>query len=236
MELPNYSRQLMQQLHTLRKEGQFCDCTILVGDDPHRAHKLVLAASSLLFKSVLDGSDSISIDPAVVTSQEFSNLLEMVYTGKLPPGKHNLTRVIAAADSLQMFDVAVSCKNILTSLMKPPPALSPAKDQQSPGSDSQAASADAAKPGSNKEPSPADLTGTLEGTETMAVESGGREVNNASGEDTSISDLLGDLPAIQDLRSGLEAPSCKKARLGSPDNAGELIVFNQPLHFPLLPL
>lgn len=125
MELPNYNRQLMQQLHALRKEGQFCDCTILVGDIPHQAHKLVLAASSLLFKSLLESADSVSIDPALVTSQEFSSLLEMAYTGRLPPGKHNFTRVIAAADSLQMFDVAVGCKNILASLMKQPAAPAP---------------------------------------------------------------------------------------------------------------
>ncbi|XP_050977954.1 zinc finger and BTB domain-containing protein 40 isoform X1 [Labeo rohita] len=118
MELPNYSRQLMQQLHALRKEKQFCDCSILVGETPHPAHKLVLAASSMLFKSVLESSDSISIDTDLLSSQEFSSLLDMVYTGKLPPGKHNFTRLIAAADSLQMFDVAVGCKNILTDLMK----------------------------------------------------------------------------------------------------------------------
>lgn len=50
IELPNYSSQLMQQLWALRKEGHFCDCTILVGDSPHYAHKLVLAASSMLFR------------------------------------------------------------------------------------------------------------------------------------------------------------------------------------------
>ncbi|KTG32654.1 hypothetical protein cypCar_00018322 [Cyprinus carpio] len=118
MELPNYSRQLMQQLHALRKEKQFCDCSILVAETTHPAHKLVLAASSMLFKSILEGSDSISIDTDLLSSQEFSSLLDMVYTGKLPPGKHNFTRLIAAADSLQMFDVAVGCKNILSVLMK----------------------------------------------------------------------------------------------------------------------
>lgn len=118
MELPNYSRQLMQQLHALRKEKKFCDCSILVGETPHPAHKLVLAASSMLFKSVLEGSDTISIDTDLLSSQEFSSLLDIVYTGKLPPGKHNFTRLIAAADSLQMFDVAVGFKNILTDLMK----------------------------------------------------------------------------------------------------------------------
>ncbi|XP_064161583.1 zinc finger and BTB domain-containing protein 40 [Anguilla rostrata] len=220
MELPNYSRQLMQQLHTLRKEGQFCDCTILVGDEPHRAHKLVLAASSLLFKSVLEGSESISIDPAVVTSQEFSNLLEMVYTGKLPPGKHNLTRVITAADSLQMFDVAVSCKNILTSLMKQSPVQSPVKDQQSSGSDTQMAGTDAAMPSANKEPSPANLSGALQETVMAAAESGDREVINGSSEYAAVTEQLGDQSAMQDLHSGLEASPCKKARLESSENTG----------------
>ncbi|XP_063766346.1 zinc finger and BTB domain-containing protein 40 isoform X2 [Eleginops maclovinus] len=117
MELPNYSSQLMQQLWALRREGHLCDCTILVGDSPHRAHKLVLAASSMLFRSLLEGSDTISIDTAMVSSQEFGCLLDMVYTGKLPLGKHNVSRIVAAADSLQMFDVAVGFKNVLTSLV-----------------------------------------------------------------------------------------------------------------------
>ncbi|XP_058228833.1 zinc finger and BTB domain-containing protein 40 isoform X4 [Hemibagrus wyckioides] len=117
MELPNYSRQLMQQLQTLRKESEFCDCTILVGDTAHPAHKVVLAASSMLFKSLLETSDSISIDTAVVTAQEFTSLLDMAYLGRLVPGKHDFTRLIAAADSLQMFDVAVGCKNILDQLV-----------------------------------------------------------------------------------------------------------------------
>ncbi|KAM8914169.1 zinc finger and BTB domain-containing protein 40 isoform 2-T2 [Spinachia spinachia] len=134
LELPNYSSQLMQQLWALRKEGHFCDCTILVGDSPHRAHKLVLAASSILFRSLLDGSDTISIDTAMVSSQEFSCLLDMVYTGKLPLGKHNVGRIAAAADSLQMFDVAVGFQNVLTSLVrKQVPVPVPLVSTQAPG-------------------------------------------------------------------------------------------------------
>ncbi|XP_068096699.1 zinc finger and BTB domain-containing protein 40 [Hyperolius riggenbachi] len=117
MELPNYSRQLLQQVYTLVKEQQFCDCTIFVGTLHFRAHKLVLSAASLLFKSLLETTETISIDASVVSTEEFSLLLEMMYSGKLPPGKHNLTKIISVADSLQMFDVAVSCKNLLTELM-----------------------------------------------------------------------------------------------------------------------
>ncbi|XP_023578267.1 zinc finger and BTB domain-containing protein 40 isoform X2 [Octodon degus] len=117
MELPNYSRQLLQQLYTLCKEQQFCDCTISIGTIYFRAHKLVLAAASLLFKTLLDNTDTISIDAAVVSPEEFALLLEIMYTGKLPVGKHNFSKIISLADSLQMFDVAVSCKNLLTSLV-----------------------------------------------------------------------------------------------------------------------
>ncbi|XP_008055843.1 zinc finger and BTB domain-containing protein 40 isoform X2 [Carlito syrichta] len=117
MELPNYSRQLLRQLYTLCKEQQFCDCTISIGTIYFRAHKLVLAAASLLFKTLLDSTDTISIDASVVSPEEFALLLEMMYTGKLPVGKHNFSKIISLADSLQMFDVAVSCKNLLTSLV-----------------------------------------------------------------------------------------------------------------------
>ncbi|KAM6217968.1 zinc finger and BTB domain-containing protein 40 isoform 1-T1 [Rhynchocyon petersi] len=117
MELPNYSRQLLQQLYTLCKEQQFCDCTISIGSIYFRAHKLVLAAASLLFKTLLDNTDTISIDASMVSPEEFALLLEMMYTGRLPVGKHNFSKIISLADSLQMFDVAVSCKNLLTNLV-----------------------------------------------------------------------------------------------------------------------
>ncbi|XP_072309045.1 zinc finger and BTB domain-containing protein 40-like [Eucyclogobius newberryi] len=122
LELPSYSSQLMQQLWALRNGDHFCDCTVLVGDSSHRAHKLVLAASSMLFRSLLATTDTISIDIAVVSSQEFSCLLDMVYTGKLPLGKHNVSRIIAAADNLQMFDVAIGFKKVLSTIVNPQPS------------------------------------------------------------------------------------------------------------------
>ncbi|NXR87322.1 ZBT40 protein, partial [Hypocryptadius cinnamomeus] len=39
-----------------------------------------------------------------------------MYSGILPLRKHNFTKVVSVADSLQMFDVAVSCKNLLGDL------------------------------------------------------------------------------------------------------------------------
>lgn len=76
-----------------------------------------MAAASLLFKSLLDSTGTISIDASVVTPEEFALLLEMMYIGKLPMGKHNFTKVISVSDCLQMFDVAVICKNLLRDLL-----------------------------------------------------------------------------------------------------------------------
>lgn len=91
-----------------------------------RKSLILLNRFGLLFisvRSLLDGSDTISIDTAVVSSQEFGCLLDMVYTGKLPLGKHNVSRIVAAADNLQMFDVAVGFKNVLTSLVNRQPPV-----------------------------------------------------------------------------------------------------------------
>lgn len=135
MELPNYSRQLLQQLYTLCREQQFCDCTISIGTIYFRAHKLVLAAASLLFRTLLDNTDTISIDASVVSPEEFALLLEMMYTGRLPVGKHNFSKIISLADSLQMFDVAVSCKTLLTSLVSCSVQGQAAKDGSAPPSE-----------------------------------------------------------------------------------------------------
>lgn len=94
-------------------------------------------------RSLLEGSDTISIDTSVVSSQEFACLLDMVYTGKLPVGKHNVSRIVAAADSLQMFDVAVGFKKVLTTLVKwqPPVQADPGQNQaQTPTPNSEAQS------------------------------------------------------------------------------------------------
>ncbi|KAJ7427384.1 zinc finger and BTB domain containing 40 [Willisornis vidua] len=115
MELPSW--QLLPQLYTLCKEQHFCNRTIFIGNMHCWAHEVVLAAASLLFKSLLDSSNSTSIDASVVTPEEFVLLLEMMYSDKLPLGKHNFTKVISVADSLHMFDVAVSCKNLLRDLI-----------------------------------------------------------------------------------------------------------------------
>lgn len=199
MELPNYSRQLLQQLYTLCKEQQFCDCTISIGTIYFRAHKLVLAAASLLFKTLLDTTDTISIDASVVSPEEFALLLEMMYTGRLPVGKHNFSKIISLADSLQMFDVAVSCKNLLTSLVScsvqgqvvrdvSPPASEP------PGKESEKSEVEVL---SSTDPPPAEVSATVGGP----VKAEAEEAVPAAPQDTGVDPTSG-----QETVGGAGAP------------------------------
>ncbi|KAM6927803.1 zinc finger and BTB domain-containing protein 40 [Xenentodon cancila] len=193
LELPNYSSQLLQQLWALRKEGHLCDCTILVGDTHHPAHKLVLAASSMLFRSLLDGSDTISIDTSLVSSNEFSCLLDMVYTGKLPLGKHNVSRIIAAADSLQMFDVAVGFKNVLTSLVnqQAPVLAHSTQTTQTPG-----------------------LTGA-----TREESSSSEGLSSFSKDDSTADKMSPELKEDHSDKDNEDMPACKRARVELCDSS-----------------
>lgn len=203
MELPNYSRQLLQQLYTLCKEQQFCDCTISIGSIYFRAHKLVLAAASLLFKTLLDNTDTISIDASVVSPEEFALLLEMMYTGKLPVGKHNFSKIISLADSLQMFDVAVSCKNLLTSLVNcsvqgqvvrdgsMPPSDVPRKEPEKPDVEIPSSEGAGEFPSAPEGPAPA---GAPVGAETQeAAQMGAQEIGV-------------DPPTAQEIQGDSEVP------------------------------
>ncbi|XP_051712673.2 zinc finger and BTB domain-containing protein 40 isoform X2 [Oryctolagus cuniculus] len=199
MELPNYSRQLLQQLYTLCKEQQFCDCTISIGTIYFRAHKLVLAAASLLFKTLLDNTDTISIDASVVSPEEFALLLEMMYTGRLPVGKHNFSKIISLADSLQMFDVAVSCKNLLTSLVSCSVQGQVVRDVSPPASEPPRKESEKSEVEvlSSTEPPPAEVSATAGGP----VKAEAEEAAPAAPQDTGVDPASG-----QETVGGAGAP------------------------------
>lgn len=130
----------------------------------------------------------------MVSSQEFGCLLDMVYTGKLPVGKHNVSRIVAAADSLQMFDVAVGFKKVLSTLVKQQPPVQVVSVQtlaQTPSPDSKGQSP-------NPEPSPAAdaAPASLDGAEAKTEHS-------------------------ESEREDGEEPGCKRARLEPPETTGE---------------
>uniref|UniRef100_UPI00358F3A6C hypermethylated in cancer 2 protein-like isoform X1 n=3 Tax=Myxine glutinosa TaxID=7769 RepID=UPI00358F3A6C len=83
MELPSHAKHLLGQLNKQRSKGFLCDVVIVVENALFRAHKAVLAASSLYFKSLVVHDNLINLDSDVITPPVFRAILEYIYTGRL---------------------------------------------------------------------------------------------------------------------------------------------------------
>ncbi|XP_004716387.1 hypermethylated in cancer 2 protein [Echinops telfairi] len=123
MELPSHSKQLLLQLNQQRAKGFLCDVVIMVENSIFRAHKNVLAASSIYFKSLVLHDNLINLDTDMVSSAVFQQILDFIYTGKLLPGDQpaepNFSTLLTAASYLQLPELAALCRRRLKRAGKP---------------------------------------------------------------------------------------------------------------------
>ncbi|KAJ7995553.1 hypothetical protein DPEC_G00245790 [Dallia pectoralis] len=119
MEVPSHARHLLLQLNTQRTKGFLCDVIIVVQNALFRAHKNILAASSLYLKSLVVHDNLINLDHEMVSPGVFRVILDYIYTGRLTEGEPssptepNLGAVLAAASYLQLLDLVALCKKRL---------------------------------------------------------------------------------------------------------------------------
>ncbi|GCB60440.1 hypermethylated in cancer 2 protein isoform X2 [Scyliorhinus torazame] len=114
MELPNHAKQLLLQLNQQRSKGFFCDVIIVVENALFRAHKNILAASSMYFKSLVLHDNLINLDTDMVSATIFRQILDFIYTGKLlgidQASEQNFNALLTAASYLQLHDLAAFCR------------------------------------------------------------------------------------------------------------------------------
>ncbi|XP_073673943.1 hypermethylated in cancer 1 protein isoform X2 [Garra rufa] len=119
MEVPSHARHLLLQLNTQRTKGFLCDVIIVVQNALFRAHKNILAASSLYLKSLVVHDNLINLDHEMVSPGVFRVILDYIYTGRLSEGdptsptEPNIGAVLAAASYLQLLDLVSLCKKKL---------------------------------------------------------------------------------------------------------------------------
>ncbi len=119
MEAPSHARHLLLQLNTQRTKGFLCDVIIVVQNALFRAHKNILAASSLYLKSLVVHDNLINLDHEMVSPGVFRVILDYIYTGRLSegdptsPAEPNIGAVLAAASYLQLLDLVTLCKKKL---------------------------------------------------------------------------------------------------------------------------
>ncbi|XP_061784955.1 hypermethylated in cancer 2 protein [Nerophis lumbriciformis] len=118
MELPNHAKQLLLQLNQQRAKGFLCDVIIVVENALFRAHKNILAASSIYFKSLVLHDNLINLDTEMVNPSLFRQVLDFIYTGKLlsssdQSSEQNFSALLTAASYLQLHDLAALCRKKL---------------------------------------------------------------------------------------------------------------------------
>ncbi|KAG9334017.1 hypothetical protein JZ751_009249 [Albula glossodonta] len=118
MELPNHAKQLLLQLNQQRAKGFLCDVIIVVENALFRAHKNILAASSIYFKSLVLHDNLINLDTEMVSPSVFRQVLDYIYTGKLlsssdQTSDQNFNALLTAASYLQLHDLAALCRKKL---------------------------------------------------------------------------------------------------------------------------
>ncbi|XP_018603663.1 hypermethylated in cancer 2 protein-like [Scleropages formosus] len=117
MEFPNHARQLLLQLNQQRAKGFLCDVIIVVENALFRAHKNILAASSMYFKSLMLHDNLVNLDTDMVNPSVFRQVLDFIYTGRLPsvdqPSDKNFNALLTAASYLQLHDLAALCRKRL---------------------------------------------------------------------------------------------------------------------------
>ncbi|XP_073531128.1 hypermethylated in cancer 2 protein isoform X1 [Phyllobates terribilis] len=123
MDLPNHAKQLLLQLNQQRAKGFLCDVIIVVENALFRAHKNILAASSMYFKSLVLHDNLINLDTDMVNPAVFRQILDFIYTGKLltsdQPGEQNFSALLTAASYLQLHDLATLCRKKIKRSGKP---------------------------------------------------------------------------------------------------------------------
>ncbi|XP_038670697.1 hypermethylated in cancer 1 protein [Scyliorhinus canicula] len=113
MEMCGHSKQLLVQLNRQRTKGFLCDVIIVVQNALFRAHKNILAASSVYLKSLVVHDNLVNLDPDMVSPGVFRTILDYIYTGRLSEAELNIGAVLAAASYLQLPDLVSVCKKKL---------------------------------------------------------------------------------------------------------------------------
>ena len=110
---------LLSKCAQFRNESQFIDVQLKVGEDIFPAHRIVLAASSDYFYAMFtDGmkesnQEVIELRDESISPDVFKIILDSIYTGDLLVNEESVSKVLAAADHLQVASAVHQCCNFL---------------------------------------------------------------------------------------------------------------------------
>nr|ACO09094.1 Zinc finger protein 297B [Osmerus mordax] len=129
VEISNFGTTVLGSLNEQRLLGHYCDVSILVKGQVFKAHRAVLAASSLYFRDLFSSSSKTQFElPSSVTPACFEQILSFCYTGKLTMAASEQLVVMYTAGYLQIQHIVEKGMDLMFK------ANSPHCDSQTAGS------------------------------------------------------------------------------------------------------
>ena len=110
---------LLWKCAQFRNESQLIEVRLKVGEDIFPAHRVVLAANSdyfyVMFTMELKESNQqvIELKDESILPDVFKIILDSIYTGELLVNEESVSKVLAAADHLQVASAVHQCCNFL---------------------------------------------------------------------------------------------------------------------------
>nr|XP_012637530.1 nucleus accumbens-associated protein 2 isoform X2 [Microcebus murinus] len=103
IEIPNFGSTVLGCLNEQRLLGLYCDVSIVVKGQAFKAHRAVLAASSLYFRDLFSGNSKSAFElPGSVPPACFQQILSFCYTGRLTMTASEQLVVMYTAGFLQI--------------------------------------------------------------------------------------------------------------------------------------
>lgn len=120
--MPNFvddslPKEMLESMYTLRRNGELCDVELAVDQNCFRAHRVVLAASSMYFRAMFCRQMAESGQRRVVIQgvdgEALESLIKFAYTCTLEINEENAQSLLAASNFLQMLRASEACCKFL---------------------------------------------------------------------------------------------------------------------------
>ena len=115
--IQDFPKETLENMEGLWRNGQLCDVELLAGEAVIRAHRVVLAASSLYFRAMFTSqmaeSGQRTVEIQGVESSALQALVSFAYSSKLTVSIENAQGLLVASNFLQMSRANTICSKFL---------------------------------------------------------------------------------------------------------------------------
>lgn len=120
IEIPNFGNTVLGCLNEQRLLGLYCDVSIVVKGQAFKAHRAVLAASSLYFRDLFSGNSKSAFElPGTVPPACFQQILSFCYTGRLTMAASEQLVVMYTAGFLQIQHIVERGTDLMFKVSSP---------------------------------------------------------------------------------------------------------------------